>query len=206
MAWWTTTRSRGAEERGKYRTSDEFARVISEDPALAARLIELSNSSVFSVGHEVTTLERACVVPGLKTVRLMALSFSMTEASGGVGWRRRILLQAVLGALSIHRSRGSRLLQLERLRLGAPRTSSQRRLARRGERPVTRRDSGSRIPSVRRPPCRRRSSWSPGYRRSVAALPDRRARRCSDSARRGRPSCRSRCCRADRRAPSTSRR
>ena len=61
---------------------DEFARVISGDPALAAKLIKLSNSSLFSVGHDVTTLERACVLLGLKTVQLMALSFSMMETAG----------------------------------------------------------------------------------------------------------------------------
>lgn len=58
---------------------DDFARIISGDPALAARLIKLSNSSMFAAGSDVTTLERACVLLGLKTVQLMALSFSLTE-------------------------------------------------------------------------------------------------------------------------------
>jgi diguanylate cyclase (GGDEF)-like protein len=58
----------------------DFARVISGDPALAIKLLQLSNSSMFSTGHEVKTLDRACMVLGLKTVQLMALSFSLRSS------------------------------------------------------------------------------------------------------------------------------
>jgi diguanylate cyclase (GGDEF)-like protein len=58
----------------------DFARVISGDPALAAKLLKLSNSSMFGVGQQVKTLDRACVVLGLKTVQLMALSFSLRNS------------------------------------------------------------------------------------------------------------------------------
>lgn len=60
---------------------DDFAKVIAGDPVLAAKLIKLSNSSMFSFGGEVKTLSRACVLLGLKTVQLMALSFSLTDAA-----------------------------------------------------------------------------------------------------------------------------
>jgi diguanylate cyclase (GGDEF)-like protein len=85
---------------------DDFAQIISGDPALAAKLIKLSNSSMFSVGGEVKTLERACVLLGLKTVQLMALSFSLTnaapESDAGTGFALkeywvRSLIMAVAG-------------------------------------------------------------------------------------------------------------
>lgn len=62
---------------------DDFVRVISKDPALAAKLIQLSNSSMFAVGTTVETIERACVLVGLQTVQIMALSFSLTSWSPG---------------------------------------------------------------------------------------------------------------------------
>jgi diguanylate cyclase (GGDEF)-like protein len=58
-------------------TLDDLARVLSMDPALAARLLKLANSPLFGLGSEVATLQRACMVLGLRTVKLMALSFSL---------------------------------------------------------------------------------------------------------------------------------
>jgi diguanylate cyclase (GGDEF)-like protein len=85
---------------------DEYARVIASDPALAAKLLKLSNSSAFGIGQPVTTLERATLTLGLRTVQLMALSFSLAgslpRASGASScpyrefWRRS-LCTAVAG-------------------------------------------------------------------------------------------------------------
>ncbi len=56
---------------------DDIAVVVSRDPALSAKILKLSNSSLFKRGSDVTTLDRATMVLGLKTVKLMALSFSL---------------------------------------------------------------------------------------------------------------------------------
>jgi diguanylate cyclase (GGDEF)-like protein len=79
---------------------DEYASVISRDPALAAKLLKLSNSALFSFGGEVTTLEKATLVLGMRTVQLMSLSFSLIRdlpKSGGAPsfqhseyWRRSL--------------------------------------------------------------------------------------------------------------------
>ena len=61
-------------------TIDILAETISRDPALAAKLLRLSNSSLFKIGQDVTTLSRAAMVLGLKTVKLMSLSFSLVDA------------------------------------------------------------------------------------------------------------------------------
>ena len=58
---------------------EKFASVLSRDPALAANLLHFANSSLFCMGTEVTTLQRACMVLGLKTVKLVALSFSLVS-------------------------------------------------------------------------------------------------------------------------------
>ncbi len=81
-------------------TLDDLARTISMDPALAAKLLKLSNSSLYNLGAEVTTLQRATMVLGLKSVKLMSLSFSLasalpSEGQGSFGydeyWRRSIV-------------------------------------------------------------------------------------------------------------------
>lgn len=56
---------------------DDMASCLSRDPALAAKLLKLANSSLFGGGKAVTTLQRATMMLGMKTVKLMALSFSL---------------------------------------------------------------------------------------------------------------------------------
>ena len=58
-------------------TLDELATTLGRDPVLSAKLLKLSNSSLFGAGAEITTLQRAAMVLGLKTVKLMSLSFSL---------------------------------------------------------------------------------------------------------------------------------
>lgn len=80
---------------------DEFADAIARDPALAAKLLKISNSSLFSLSRDVSTLQQATMVLGLKTVQLMSLSFSLASSlprSGAVGdfeyseyWRRSLV-------------------------------------------------------------------------------------------------------------------
>jgi len=60
-------------------TLDDLARCIAQDPSLAARLLRFANSSLYDLGSEVTTLQRASLVLGMKTVQMMALSFSLAS-------------------------------------------------------------------------------------------------------------------------------
>lgn len=79
---------------------DDLAAVIALDPALAAKLMRYANSTLYNPGSEVTTLQRAAMLLGLKAVQLTALSFSLTESipKAGCGqfnydrfWRRSSL-------------------------------------------------------------------------------------------------------------------
>ncbi|MFT5289047.1 MAG: two-component system cell cycle response regulator [Planctomycetota bacterium] len=67
-------------------TIQDLAETISRDPALASKLLKLANSSLFNPGPEVATLERATIVLGMKTVKLLSLSFSLVGSmpQGGV--------------------------------------------------------------------------------------------------------------------------
>jgi diguanylate cyclase (GGDEF)-like protein len=84
-------------------TVDDFADVLMLDSALSAKLLKLSNSPMYNPGTPVRTLPRAVMTLGLKSVKLLALSFSLTDAtprereSGPdlrVYWRRTITCAA----------------------------------------------------------------------------------------------------------------
>jgi diguanylate cyclase (GGDEF)-like protein len=61
-------------------TVDEIAEIISHDPVLSAKLLRLANSAFFSRGQEITSLYTASMHLGMKTVKLMALSFSLATS------------------------------------------------------------------------------------------------------------------------------
>lgn len=56
---------------------DDYAAAMAADPTLSEKLLSMANSSLFNMGQEISTLERAMLVLGLKGVQLMALSFSL---------------------------------------------------------------------------------------------------------------------------------
>ncbi len=58
------------------RTS-ELVEVLSRDPVLVSRLIRVSNSALYSRGHETTSLEQAVVRLGTKTIRSLVMAASM---------------------------------------------------------------------------------------------------------------------------------
>ncbi len=59
---------------------EDLSYALARDPVLAAKLLRLANSSLFRRGDPVTTLIDAAVRLGLKTVKLMALSFTLADA------------------------------------------------------------------------------------------------------------------------------
>lgn len=55
----------------------ELADVLAADPALSLRLLKYANSAMFGVRKEVTNVRDAVLLLGVRSVRLMALSFSL---------------------------------------------------------------------------------------------------------------------------------
>lgn len=79
---------------------DDFARVISTDPALTSRVLRAANSSYYGLANNVSTIPRAVMVLGLSTVRMLALGFSLVQTMRGAEgphfdytafWRRNLL-------------------------------------------------------------------------------------------------------------------
>ncbi len=91
-------------------TLDELAETLSRDPALSAKLLKLSNSSLFNLGQEITSLQRSTMVLGMKTVKLMSLSFSLIgtlpkegragDFDFGEYWRRSLISAVVARSLA----------------------------------------------------------------------------------------------------------
>lgn len=65
--------------RDEHATIGDLAQVLSQDPALSAKILKLANSSMFRRGDPVTSLDKATMRLGMKTVTLMALSFSLAS-------------------------------------------------------------------------------------------------------------------------------
>lgn len=58
---------------------DDLSKVIGADPALTARIVKFANSASFARQHSATSLKQAIMVLGAGGVKLIALSFSLTE-------------------------------------------------------------------------------------------------------------------------------
>ncbi|WP_166830842.1 sensor domain-containing diguanylate cyclase [Thalassoroseus pseudoceratinae] len=59
--------------------------VIKTDPAIAAKILKVTNSSYYGFKKEVTTLERAVSLLGTRAVTSLALSFSLVDAATSTG-------------------------------------------------------------------------------------------------------------------------
>lgn len=58
---------------------DELAAVIQNDPGLTAKILKVVNSPLFGIPREISSLKQAINMLGLRTVKVMALSFSLVE-------------------------------------------------------------------------------------------------------------------------------
>jgi diguanylate cyclase (GGDEF)-like protein len=61
----------------------ELTKVLSLDPALAARILRISNSAAYSRGREITNLSQAIMTLGAKNISIIALGFSLKSAIPG---------------------------------------------------------------------------------------------------------------------------
>jgi len=59
---------------------ETVAKVISNDPALSAKVLRTINSSFYGLPQQVTTINRALVLLGMQSVKTLALGFSLTSA------------------------------------------------------------------------------------------------------------------------------
>jgi diguanylate cyclase (GGDEF)-like protein len=84
---------------------NEIVQAIKLDPALAAKLLRVSNSAFYGIRYEVTTLNRAISVLGINTAFSLALSFSLvkhlrnsdTKSFDAMGYWRQSAIAAAAG-------------------------------------------------------------------------------------------------------------
>ncbi|WP_158222868.1 GGDEF domain-containing protein [Rhodopirellula sp. MGV] len=65
---------------------EELAEVISADPALAAKLIGYCNSPLTQTTRTISSLHQSVTLLGMRTLRLLSLSFSLMETRGKDGF------------------------------------------------------------------------------------------------------------------------
>jgi diguanylate cyclase (GGDEF)-like protein len=102
-------------EREDIGTSD-IAGVLARDPALAAKVLKVSNSAFYGLRSQVTTLERAVSIMGINATLSLSLSFSLVgslrKATARFDhtyyWRRSIIAAATAKAISGRLRKGTR--------------------------------------------------------------------------------------------------
>ena len=61
----------------------DLASTVASDPALSVRLLKYANSAMVGMSKEVTSVRDAVMLLGIRSVRLMALSFSLVSTNDG---------------------------------------------------------------------------------------------------------------------------
>ena len=64
---------------------DELAALLRQDPALVASILRTANSSLYGIPRRIADIEQAILILGLRSVNMMALSFSILSTSSGEG-------------------------------------------------------------------------------------------------------------------------
>lgn len=80
---------------------EDIADVIRTDPGLSGQLLRVANSPMYGMGGEITAISRAAAVLGLRTVKLLSLSFSVVtrptdgDRAGARIWHHTLASAAV---------------------------------------------------------------------------------------------------------------
>jgi len=62
-------------------TLEDITEVIQNDPALSAKMLKVVNSSLFGLSRPVSSITQAISLLGIRTVKVMALSFSLVDVA-----------------------------------------------------------------------------------------------------------------------------
>jgi len=89
---------------------DELVRCIEHDPGLAAKILQVVNSSKYGVSRQIISIKHAVSYLGKETIRMLTVSFSMVESltKGSKGrifvdyWQRALTIASISSHLSGH--------------------------------------------------------------------------------------------------------
>lgn len=77
--------------------AEDIQKVLAQDPALAARILKLANSSFYARSRAIATLRDAVVVIGLKTVRALVLASVTRDLFDPFGLTEKLLWEHAVG-------------------------------------------------------------------------------------------------------------
>ena len=72
-------------------TAEELAKVVASDPAVAARVLKISNSSFYGCQRQIQTLSSAIVVLGFSTLRSLVVAASVKQVYKPYGLTEKML-------------------------------------------------------------------------------------------------------------------
>ena len=72
-------------------TAEELAKVVASDPAVAARVLKISNSSFYGCQRQIQTLSGAIVVLGFSTLRSLVIAASVKQVYKPYGLTEKML-------------------------------------------------------------------------------------------------------------------
>lgn len=72
-------------------SAEEMAQVISADPSISARVLQIANSSFYSMARQVKTLSTAIVILGEKTLKNLVLAASLRSMHKKFGPAEKLL-------------------------------------------------------------------------------------------------------------------
>ncbi|MBI4684354.1 MAG: HDOD domain-containing protein [Nitrospirae bacterium] len=79
-------------------TIDDLTNIIEKDQTIAARVLKISNSALYGLRQEVTSLHQAILILGFKTIRSLVLSVSTRSLYKNFGMKEKILWDHSVGA------------------------------------------------------------------------------------------------------------
>ncbi len=79
-------------------TAKELAKVVASDPAVAARVLKISNSSFYGCQRQIQTLSHAIVVLGFATLKSLVVAASVKQVYQPYGLTEKLLWEHSFGA------------------------------------------------------------------------------------------------------------
>lgn len=79
-------------------SADELAKVVASDPAVAARVLKISNSSFYGCQRQIQTLSHAIMVLGFATLKSLVVAASVKQVYKPYGLTEKMLWEHSFGA------------------------------------------------------------------------------------------------------------
>lgn len=79
-------------------TAEDMAKVVSSDPAVAARVLKISNSSFYGCQRQIQTLSHAIMVLGFSTLKSLVVAASVKQVYKPYGLTEKMLWEHSFGA------------------------------------------------------------------------------------------------------------